>query len=394
MTTRLKTCARDNDSSWSKPFQASVAGLVREDPLERQLTHFCDVIRGTAKPLVTVQDGLQNLRVTEAIAEAARTRAASSARWTPEQGHPPGRRQRSKDRQEHQERGNNMQSVLVINGPNLNLLGTREPQIYGSTTLADVEAALKQQAAGMGLSLDCFQSNHEGAIVDRIHAARTEGVSYILINLGAFTHTSVAIRDACRRGDSFRGGAYLERARSVRRSDITLYLSDIAEAVMAGFGTQGYGLALQFIGAKPTAVPASRKRRGPAENSAGRASHRDALQRSGGLVRGRARDRARRHEVQPGQREEVRAGDHGEQHRVVVMRPGQHVADQLGHEHAADGAHHAAEAEHGTDDFLGRVVHHHAPDVRGPGLVRADGDRDRRHRHPQAAGAGVRTRSW
>ncbi|KDP86447.1 Gfo/Idh/MocA family oxidoreductase [Cupriavidus basilensis] len=70
---RLKTCARDNDSSWSKPFQASVAGLVREDPLERQLTHFCDVIRGTAKPLVTVQDGLQNLRVTEAIAEAART---------------------------------------------------------------------------------------------------------------------------------------------------------------------------------------------------------------------------------------------------------------------------------------------------------------------------------
>lgn len=70
---RLKTCARDKDRSWLKPFQASVAGLVHEDPLERQLAHFCDVIHGTAKPLATVHDGLQNLRVAEAIAEAART---------------------------------------------------------------------------------------------------------------------------------------------------------------------------------------------------------------------------------------------------------------------------------------------------------------------------------
>lgn len=149
-----------------------------------------------------------------------------------------------------------MQSVLVINGPNLNLLGTREPQIYGSTTLADVEAALQQQAAGMGLSLACFQSNHEGAIVDRIHAARTEGVSYILINPGAFTHTSVAIRDA------FAGVAipfvevHISNVHKREAFRHHSYLSDIAEAVMAGFGTQGYGLALQFIGAKLAGMPA------------------------------------------------------------------------------------------------------------------------------------------
>ncbi|MCI2467515.1 3-dehydroquinate dehydratase, partial [Listeria monocytogenes] len=86
--------------------------------------------------------------------------------------------------------------VLLINGPNLNLLGTREPHIYGSTTLADVEAAAQRQASSLSISLSTFQSNHEGGIIDRIQAARTDGVDAIIINPGGYTHTSVAIRDA------------------------------------------------------------------------------------------------------------------------------------------------------------------------------------------------------
>ncbi|HXH02592.1 MAG TPA: type II 3-dehydroquinate dehydratase [Candidatus Competibacteraceae bacterium] len=140
--------------------------------------------------------------------------------------------------------------VLVINGPNLNLLGTREPHVYGSTTLADVEASLRAQAQELGLELECFQSNHEGAIVDRIHAARSEGVQFVMINPGAYTHTSVAIRDA------FAGVAipfvevHISNVHKREAFRHHSYLSDIAEAVMAGFGTLGYNLALQFISAK------------------------------------------------------------------------------------------------------------------------------------------------
>ena len=87
-------------------------------------------------------------------------------------------------------------NVLVLHGPNLNLLGTREPAVYGSTTLADIERDLKQQANAAGATLESFQSNHEGALIDRVHAARTDGTDFVLINPGAFTHTSVALRDA------------------------------------------------------------------------------------------------------------------------------------------------------------------------------------------------------
>jgi 3-dehydroquinate dehydratase-2 len=140
--------------------------------------------------------------------------------------------------------------VLVINGPNLNLLGTREPQIYGSTTLADVEAGLRARAKELDLALDCFQSNHEGAIVDRIHAAQTEGVKFCIINPGAFTHTSVAIRDA------FNGVAipfvevHISNVHKREAFRHHSYLSDVAVAVMAGFGTMGYGLALEFVHAR------------------------------------------------------------------------------------------------------------------------------------------------
>ena len=85
--------------------------------------------------------------------------------------------------------------VLLLNGPNLNLLGLREPGLYGADTLEAIEAELARQADGLGVELECFQSNHEGALVDRIHAARGS-VNGILINAGAFTHTSIALRDA------------------------------------------------------------------------------------------------------------------------------------------------------------------------------------------------------
>jgi 3-dehydroquinate dehydratase-2 len=140
-----------------------------------------------------------------------------------------------------------MPKVLVINGPNLNLLGTREPQIYGSTTLTDVENGLCAQGEALGIEVLCFQSNHEGAIVDRIHAARTEGVDWILINPGAYTHTSVAIRDALTGVEIPFVELHISNVHKREPFRHHSYLSDVAEAVMAGFGTPGYGLALQFI---------------------------------------------------------------------------------------------------------------------------------------------------
>ena len=140
-----------------------------------------------------------------------------------------------------------MPKVLVVNGPNLNLLGTREPHIYGSTTLADVENGLRVQGEALGVELLCFQSNHEGAIVDRIHAARAEGVGWILINTGAYTHTSVAIRDALAGVAIPFVEVHISNVHKREAFRHHSYLSDIAEAVMVGFGTQGYGLALQFV---------------------------------------------------------------------------------------------------------------------------------------------------
>lgn len=89
-----------------------------------------------------------------------------------------------------------MSHLLLINGPNLNLLGVREPGVYGSTTLAEIEATLAAEAVTLGHRLSCFQSNHEGALVDRLHQARSEQVAGVLINAGAYTHTSIAVADA------------------------------------------------------------------------------------------------------------------------------------------------------------------------------------------------------
>jgi len=136
--------------------------------------------------------------------------------------------------------------VLVINGPNLNTLGTREPEIYGSTTLAEIEDGLRAQAATAGLSLDTFQSNHEGVIVDRLHAARTDGTRFVIINPGAFTHTSVAIRDAFAAVAIPFVEVHISNVHAREEFRRHSYLSDLAVGVMAGFGVQGYSLALEF----------------------------------------------------------------------------------------------------------------------------------------------------
>ena len=138
-----------------------------------------------------------------------------------------------------------MLSILVIHGPNLNLLGTREPTKYGHTTLAEINADLVAQAKTAGVALQHFQSNSEAALIDRIHAAQTENVGVIMINPAAFTHTSVALRD------SLTGVAipFIEvhlsnvHAREAFRQHS--YFSDCAKGVICGFGAQSYALGLQ-----------------------------------------------------------------------------------------------------------------------------------------------------
>ena len=140
-----------------------------------------------------------------------------------------------------------MNKILILNGPNLNLLGTREPQVYGHTTLADVEALMAKLAAERGVDAECFQSNHEGALIDRIHAARTQGVGYIMINPGGFTHTSVALRDALAGVAIPFIEVHISNVHKREEFRHHSYLSGIAEAVLCGFGTSGFSMALNYI---------------------------------------------------------------------------------------------------------------------------------------------------
>ena len=140
--------------------------------------------------------------------------------------------------------------ILLVNGPNLNLLGTREPAIYGAETLADVEAMCRKASESLGLELAAFQSNHEGQIVDRIHAARVEGVRFVVINPGALTHTSVALRDALAGVAIPFIEVHLSNVHKREAFRHHSYLSDIAEGVIVGLGTIGYQLALQAAAAK------------------------------------------------------------------------------------------------------------------------------------------------
>jgi 3-dehydroquinate dehydratase-2 len=136
--------------------------------------------------------------------------------------------------------------ILVLNGPNLNMLGLREPHLYGHTTLPQLESALVALAQTLGVTLSTFQSNHEGGLVDRIQQARTDGTDFIIVNAGAYTHTSVAIRDALA-GVSI---AFVEVHVSnvYKREEFRhhSYLSDLAVGVVAGLGPAGYEAAVRF----------------------------------------------------------------------------------------------------------------------------------------------------
>jgi 3-dehydroquinate dehydratase-2 len=136
--------------------------------------------------------------------------------------------------------------LLVLNGPNLNLLGLREPGLYGNRSLEAITNDLSAQAVALGVSLDSFQSNHEGALVDRIHAARGE-IDGILINAGAFTHTSIALRDALLGVDIPYVELHLSNVHAREPFRHHSYLADRALAVIGGFGADSYRLALDGL---------------------------------------------------------------------------------------------------------------------------------------------------
>ncbi|KAL4917606.1 Dehydroquinase [Aspergillus aurantiobrunneus] len=137
-------------------------------------------------------------------------------------------------------------SILLINGPNLNLLGTREPHLYGSTTLADVEESSKAHAASLGASLQTFQSNHEGAIVDRIQAARGN-TDAVIINPGAYTHTSVAIRDALLGVEIPFIELHVSNVHAREPWRHHSYFSDKAAGIIVGLGAYGYKVAVEHV---------------------------------------------------------------------------------------------------------------------------------------------------
>ena len=136
--------------------------------------------------------------------------------------------------------------ILVLHGPNLNLLGVREPQIYGRTTLSDIHARLEARAQAAGACLESFQSNHEGELVDRIQAAMEEGVDFILINPGAYTHTSVALRDALAAVSIPFIEVHLSNIHAREPFRHHSYLSDQAVGVLCGLGAYGYEAALEY----------------------------------------------------------------------------------------------------------------------------------------------------
>ncbi|MDO9273788.1 MAG: type II 3-dehydroquinate dehydratase [Rugosibacter sp.] len=135
--------------------------------------------------------------------------------------------------------------ILVLHGPNLNLLGTREPEIYGHTTLADIHTTMEARARANGVRLESFQSNHEGELIDRVQSARVQGVVYIIINPAAYTHTSIALRDALTTVAIPFIEVHLSNIHSRESFRQQSYFSDIATGVIAGLGAQGYTLALE-----------------------------------------------------------------------------------------------------------------------------------------------------
>jgi len=137
-----------------------------------------------------------------------------------------------------------MATILVLNGPNLNLLGTREPKHYGKTTLADIDQRLGAQAKAAGHQIVSFQSNAEAELVERVHRASSENVAFIIINPAAFTHTSVALRDALAAVAIPFIEVHLSNIHAREAFRRHSYFSDLAAGVISGLGAQGYELAL------------------------------------------------------------------------------------------------------------------------------------------------------
>ena len=147
-----------------------------------------------------------------------------------------------------------MRTVFVLNGPNLNLLGTREPEVYGHTTLADVQQLCEQTCASVGLPLLFRQSNHEGELVDWIHEAvrlhAQEEIAGLVLNAGAYTHTSVALHDALKALTAYKIELHISNTFAREAFRHHSYLSPAVDAVIAGLGVAGYGLAIRAIAQK------------------------------------------------------------------------------------------------------------------------------------------------
>lgn len=145
-----------------------------------------------------------------------------------------------------------MKKILILNGPNLNLLGKRQPAIYGSKPLADIQEDLTTMAHKLGCMIEFFQSNHEGTLIDRLHALLSEKIHFIIINPGAFTHTSIALRDAMLAVNLPFIEIHLSNIYAREPFRKHSYFSDIAEGVISGLGTEGYFAALRYACAKCT----------------------------------------------------------------------------------------------------------------------------------------------
>jgi len=144
-----------------------------------------------------------------------------------------------------------MTSVLVLNGPNLNLLGRREPGLYGHETLADIEKRLVEQGKAAEIDVTCFQSNAEHELINRIHAAMDENVAHIIINAGAYTHTSIALRDALVASAIPFTEIHISDVYAREKFRHHSYLSDVASNVIVGKGVKGYEMALEAVIGKP-----------------------------------------------------------------------------------------------------------------------------------------------
>jgi 3-dehydroquinate dehydratase-2 len=148
-----------------------------------------------------------------------------------------------------------MARVLLLNGPNLNLLGTREPAVYGTDTLEDIEKRLAVVARETGHELIAFQSNAEHELIERVHRARTEGVAFMILNPGAFTHTSIALRDAILATALAFIEVHLSNIQAREAFRRHSYFSDIAQGVICGLGAFGYEAAMRAAARRLAAAP-------------------------------------------------------------------------------------------------------------------------------------------